>query len=432
MGRSENISPAGVLIRAARLFAAGTPVEVMMTVPAGILPNIAGELLFVGCVARILPAAWSGGIPGVAIAFQHYQTVAPQQPASAPQKLAAAPQEPAVAPQEPASASLSSALEAPTPSIILVVDDDQVTTAVLADLFGRQSYTVNIARDGRSALDSIAKDPPDVILLDIVLPGLDGVEICRQIKREPASRLTPIILMTASSTKERRIAALQAGADEIVAKPVDPEELLTRVGALARVKRYTDDLDAASSIVMTLAVMVESRDGHREGHCHRIANYATALGRDLPLSAKDLQALHRAGFLHDIGMLAVPEVVLRKSGRLNPEEYELMKSHTIVGDSLVEGLRSLQAVRPIIKYHHERLDGSGYPDGLQGDAIPLLAQIIGLVDIFDAVTTQRPYQDAKTVEQAIAVLMEQVDRGWQRRDLVERFAALIQTGKIAV
>jgi putative two-component system response regulator len=191
-------------------------------------------------------------------------------------------------------------------------------------------------------------------------------------------------------------------------------------------------LDAAGSIVMTLAVMIESRDGYKEGHCHRIANYATALGRGLGLGSKDLQALHRGGFLHDIGMLAIPEPVLRKSGRLNPEEFELVKSHTVIGDSLIESLRSLQAVRPIIRHHHERFDGSGYPDGLRGDAIPLLAQIIGLVDAYDAVTTQRPYQQAKPIDEAIGVLMQQVERGWRKRDLVEGFIGLIQAGKVAV
>jgi putative two-component system response regulator len=144
-----------------------------------------------------------------------------------------------------------------------------------------------------------------------------------------------------------------------------------------------------------------------------------------------LQALHRGGFLHDIGMLTIPEPVLRKSGQLKPEEYELVKSHTVVGASLVEGLRSLQAVEPIIRYHHERFDGSGYPDGLQHDQIPLLAQIIGLVDVYDAITTRRPYQDAKSAEEGIAVLKDQAARGWRRPDLVDRFVELIQAGKVS-
>jgi putative two-component system response regulator len=197
------------------------------------------------------------------------------------------------------------------------------------------------------------------------------------------------------------------------------------------VKRYTDDLDSAASIIMTLAVMIEARDGYAEGHCHRMANYATALGRSLQLGSDDLQALHRGGFLHDIGMLAISEAVLRKAGALEPEEYELIKSHTLVGDSLVSNLRSLQAVRPIIRHHHELLDGSGYPDRLRGDDIPLLAQIMSLVDIYDAVTTQRPYRQAKPIDEAVAVLRNQVQRGWRRSDLVEQFVSLIESGKVA-
>src|SRR5437870_1167411 len=322
-----------------------------------------------------------------------------------------------------AAASVSSTLWelSAEPPAVLVVHHDEAAAAIVARLLGSEGYTVNIARDGPSALDCIANNPPDVVLLDMMIPGLDGFEICRRLKREPATRLTPVILVTALSTKEHRLAGLEAGADEVFTKPVDAEELLTRVRVLARVKRYTDDLDAAASIVMTLALIIESRDGHTEGHCHRMANYATALGRSLQLGRNDLQALHRGGFLHDIGMLAIPEGVLRKSGGLNSEEYELVKSHTVIGDSLIEGLHSLQAVRPIIRHHHERFDGSGYPDALRGDEIPLLAQIIGVVDAYDAVTTDRAYQQAKPAEQAISVLMQQVERGWRRRDLGERF-----------
>jgi putative two-component system response regulator len=314
---------------------------------------------------------------------------------------------------------------------VLVVDDEPSVTSFLARLLVREGYVVNTAHDGPSALTSIAEHPPDVVLLDVMVPGLDGFEVCRRLKREPGTRLMPVVLVTALSAREDRIKGLEAGADEFLTKPVDTHELLTRVRSLARVKRYTDDLDSAASIIMTLAVMIEARDGYAEGHCHRMANYATALGRSLQLGSDDLQALHRGGFLHDIGMLAISEAVLRKAGALEPEEYELIKSHTLVGDSLVSNLRSLQAVRPIIRHHHELLDGSGYPDRLRGDDIPLLAQIMSLVDIYDAVTTQRPYRQAKPIDEAVAVLRNQVQRGWRRSDLVEQFVSLIESGKVA-
>ena len=173
--------------------------------------------------------------------------------------------------------------------------------------------------------------------------------------------------------------------------------------------------------------MVEARDGYGDGHCSRMANYAVGIGRLLQLNDTDLQSLYRGGFLHDIGMLAIPDSVLRKLGPLAPEEYELVKSHTVIGDTLCANLRSLQAIRPIIRHHHERLDGSGYPDGLAGDDIPLLAQIISVVDVYEALTTRRPYQDTRPPREAIEILRQHAGRGWRRHDLVEGFTQIVKT-----
>jgi putative two-component system response regulator len=277
---------------------------------------------------------------------------------------------------------------------------------------------------------SIVAKPPDVILLDVVLPGANGFEICRRLKADRRTRLTPILLITGLHERERRLEGLDAGADDFLTKPVDAQELLVRVRSLARVKRYTDDLDSAASIIMALAVLIEGRDGYSEGHCHRMANYASALGRQIGLPEEDLQTLHRGGFLHDVGMLVIPDSVLRKPGPLTPEEFELVKSHTTEGEKLCGSLRSLQAVLPIIRHHHERLDGTGYPDGLRGDDVPLLAQITGLVDVYDAITTKSAYQGAHPTHEAIDVLRGQAQRGWRRPDLVEAFATLIDSGRL--
>jgi len=308
---------------------------------------------------------------------------------------------------------------------LLVVDDDEGVTSLYYRLFAGQGYAVDVAHDGPSALAAAQTAPPDAIILDVGLPGWNGLDVCRRLKREAATRLTPVVLLTGMAGREQRLEGLAAGADEFLAKPADTQELLARVRSLVRVKRYTDDLDSAASIIETLAVMIEARDGHSEGHCHRMANHATALGRRIGLGSEDLQTLTRGGFLHDIGMLAIPDAILRKTGRLEPEEYELIKSHTIVGESLCGNFRSLQAVRPIVRHHHERVDGSGYPDGLKGDAVPLLAQIVGIVDAFDAITTNRPYHTAATAAEAIAVLKEQVARGWRQQTLVDEFAAIV-------
>jgi putative two-component system response regulator len=314
---------------------------------------------------------------------------------------------------------------------VLVVDDEQGVATLFARVLSAEGYSVETASDFDSARDVLERHPPDTILLDIMLPGTDGFTICKWLKDNAATRLTPVILVTALGDRHSRINGRRVGADDFLTKPVDSQELIARVASAVRLKRYTDDLDSAASIVMTLAVMIEARDGITEGHCHRMANYATAIGRALGLGGADLQALHRGGFLHDIGMLAVPAGVLLKAGPLEPDEYERIKSHTVIGDNLCRNLRSLQSVRPIVRHHHEQRDGSGYPDGLKGDEIPLLAQIVSVVDLFDAVTHSRPYQAAQSAEEAIEILRRQVDQGLRDRTIVETFARLVSRGVAA-
>ena len=314
---------------------------------------------------------------------------------------------------------------------ILVADDEEAIAQLLRRMLVKEGYDVEVVGDGLAALRAVDAFKPHVVLLDVNMPEMSGIDVCRRIKQDVAHRLTPVVIVTGMAQRERRIEGLDAGADEFLSKPVDPQELLARVRSLVRMKRYTDDLDSAASLVVSLALLIEARDGNTEGHCYRMANYATALGRALGLGDQDLQALHRGGFLHDIGMLAVPDDVIRKTGPLNPDEFELMKSHTTVGDTLVGSLRSLEPVRPIVRHHHERYDGSGYPDGLVGDAIPLVAQIVAVVDVYDAVTTRRPYQDAHNVQEAIDILRGQAVRGWRRADLVDAFATLVESGRLA-
>jgi cyclic di-GMP phosphodiesterase len=200
------------------------------------------------------------------------------------------------------------------PSRVLVVDDDETVSSLFARILSREGYSVETAANFESARRLLERQPPDVILLDVVLPDAGGFSICKQLKDDASTRLIPVILVTGLSDPESRINGRRAGADDYLTKPVDPQELIARVSTAARLKRYTDDLDSAASIVMTLAVMIESRDGLTEGHCHRMANYATAIGRALGLNATDLQTLHRGGFLHDIGMLAIPPLCAVESG----------------------------------------------------------------------------------------------------------------------
>ncbi|MGE5359137.1 MAG: HD-GYP domain-containing protein [Bacteroidales bacterium] len=313
---------------------------------------------------------------------------------------------------------------------VLVVDDLAANAEVLERALKARGYVVSIAHDGPTALRLVAEESPDIVLLDIMMPGMNGFEVCRQIKSSPATRLTPVVLVTGLGDREDRIRGIEAGADDFLTKPPVLAELTARVRSLVRLKRYTDELESAESMVVSLALTIEARDAYTEGHCERLARYATALGRELGLPDRDLAALYRGGYLHDLGKVGVPDVVLLKQGPLSPDEIILMRSHPIVGDRLCGGLRSLRPVRPIIRHHHERLDGSGYPDGLAGDEIPLLAQIISIVDIFDALTTSRPYRRALEHEDASRELFDEARQRWLNADLVAAFTAMVRERRL--
>jgi putative two-component system response regulator len=297
-------------------------------------------------------------------------------------------------------------------------------------LLTAQGYEVDTAFDGESALMAIEGQNPDVILLDVQLPGLDGFEVCRRVKQIPETRLIPVVMVTGLHARDDRIAGINAGADDFLVKPFDVGELQARVRSLLRLKRYTDELDSAEAVILSLALTVEARDPYTEGHCQRLAHYATALGRALSLADDDLAGLFRGGYLHDVGKVGIPDAVLQKPGRLTDEEFDLMKQHTVIGERLCGNLRFLRPVRSIVRHHHERLDGSGYPDGLRGGEIPLLAQIVGIVDVYDALTSARSYRSALSPEEAFEELGRDVSDGARHQDLVEAFVALGRSGEL--
>jgi putative two-component system response regulator len=306
---------------------------------------------------------------------------------------------------------------------VLVVDDLASNLRLLEQLLKAQGYDVLSAGDGDEAMTLVRLEQPDVIVSDVRMPKRDGFDLCRDLKSSPATRLTPVVLMTGSQEVDDRVRAIEAGADDFLTKPIDRPELNARVRSLMRLKRFTDDLDSAEAVLRSMALMVEARDAYTQDHCERLAQYATALGTTLQLSEDDILTLARGGYFHDIGKIALPDSILLKPGDLTPAEYERVKEHPIVGDRLCGDLRVLHRVRPIVRHHHERLDGSGYPDGLSGDDVPLLAQIISIVDLYDAMTTTRPYRGALPADAAFAQLEREVAIGWRRRDLVDAFIA---------
>lgn len=309
---------------------------------------------------------------------------------------------------------------------VLVVEDDPQNARLLTRLLETDGFVVTVVGDGSAALSAVAQRAPDVILLDWMLPKLTGIEVCQRLKRDPTTRLIPVVLLTALDARENRLAGINAGADDFLTKPYNAEELRARVQSLVRLKRYTDELESAESVITSLALTVEARDATTDGHCQRLAYYATALGAAVGVNDDELASLDRGGYLHDVGKIGIPDTVLLKPGQLTRDEYFLMQQHTIIGERLCGNLRSLALVRPIVRHHHERLNGSGYPDGLRGDAIPLTAQIVGIVDAFDAITMTRPYRAPRSRDQAFDELLADVRSGLFDRELVAQFLRLVE------
>jgi putative two-component system response regulator len=307
---------------------------------------------------------------------------------------------------------------------VLVVDDYEPTARAMRDLLTAAGYIVRVAHNGTDALRVASEDPPDLVLLDVVMPGMSGVDVCRELKARSLTRLTPVVLITGNHDRAQRLAGLDAGAEDFVSKPIDVPELQTRVRSLIRMKRLTDELESTEAIMTMLGQIVEARDPYTEGHCARLADFATALGAALGLGRVDLDTLKRGATLHDVGKIAIPDGVLLKEGPLDSAEISLMRQHPVVGDNLCRTVRSLERVRPIVRSHHERADGRGYPDGLSEGEIPLLAQIVGVVDVFDALTTNRPYRKAMPVQTAYDIMIADAESGWCPARLVATFIDL--------
>ncbi|MGB4781620.1 HD-GYP domain-containing protein [Candidatus Methylomirabilis sp.] len=315
-----------------------------------------------------------------------------------------------------------------TNKTVLVVDDNAQNVELLTALMQAEGYEVVAAADGLEALALVAASPPDLILLDIMMPKLDGYAVCRRLKQEAPTRLVPIVLLTALGAEEARIRGIEAGADDFITKPFSRAELKARVRSLLRLKVFTDELEHAEAMLLTLGRTVEAKDPYTQGHCERLAAYSVALGRKLGLPPEELTALDRGGALHDLGKIGIPDAILLKTSGLSETEWTIMREHTVIGERICQSLRSLQRVLPIIRHHHERWDGSGYPDGLVGEAIPLTARILQVVDIFDALRTARPYKPALSIKTACDILRDEVARGWRDPGVVESFIELVELG----
>lgn len=280
------------------------------------------------------------------------------------------------------------------------------------------------ANSASQLLSILDKRSVDLIVLDMALLDMPAIECCRRIRANSRSELTPILMLTTSKADQIAAAGLRSGADDFLEKPFQPETVRARVRSLLRFKSTVDRLEESETILLALAQAVEQRDHATAGHCERLALFSVALGMAMNLPRQQLLALHRGGYLHDLGKVAMPDAVLFKAGPLTENEWQMMRTHTVRGEDICRPMRCLVPVLPIIRSHHERWDGSGYPDGLKAEEIPLLARVLQMADIFDALSTARPYKPAFSVDDALRIMKQETDRGWRDPRLMELFCRL--------
>jgi putative two-component system response regulator len=312
------------------------------------------------------------------------------------------------------------------PPRILVVDDNPNTMSLMNELLASRGYDVVAVADASEAEAEIERRSPDLILSDVIMPGKSGYELCRELKENTATRLIPFVLITGLTEREDRVRGIEAGADDFLNKPIFPEELFARVKSLIKLKEFTDELETAESVLCTLGLSVEGRDPYTEGHCQRLAERASSLGRYLQLEEDEIIALRRGGYLHDLGKIAVPDEILKKGANLTSEEWIVMRRHPITGENICRPLKSLRLVLPIIRNHHEHFNGTGYPDGLDARNIPLLARILQVVDVYDALRTARPYKPALSHDHAAVTMREEAQAGLWDEELVMEFFSMLE------
>ncbi len=312
---------------------------------------------------------------------------------------------------------------------ILIVDDNKVNVELIRAQLKPFDYKVDVAYDGEEALERIDKHPPDIVLLDLMMPKISGYEVCRSIKQNKKTQFIPVIVITALQELEDKIKAIELGADDFLVKPFNKLELTTRIKSLLQVKSLHDDLETSENILFSLAKAMEAKDLYTRGHSERVAKIAVAIAEAMNLNQREVEIINKGGLLHDIGKIGVKEHILLKPGRLTDEEMAHVQTHAKIGYDICSPLKSIEEALPCIRSHHERHDGSGYPDGLKDNDIPLKGQIMAIADAYDAMTTDRPYREGMPRETAIKIFEDEINSGQWNPELVTIFLETLKEGK---
>jgi putative two-component system response regulator len=312
---------------------------------------------------------------------------------------------------------------------ILVVDDEQPILDLLVRILVRDGYQPITATNGLEALEIVSREAPDLILLDVTMPILDGFAVCQRLKDNEATALIPVTMLTGLDDREHRLRGIAVGADDFLTKPFEHSLLRARIRSQLRIKRLTDQLERTESVIFMLALAVEAKDTYTEGHLRRLSSYSEQLATAISLSAEQVKAIRFGGLLHDIGKISIDDAILRKPGKLTDEEYTQIKRHPEYGARIIQAMRFANDVGPIIRHHHERWDGKGYPAGLAGEEIPIGARIVAIVDAYDAMMTDRPYRKSLGIEETLRRMREGSGREWDPI-LLDRFIRMVEGGEL--
>jgi putative two-component system response regulator len=313
---------------------------------------------------------------------------------------------------------------------VLVADDAPQNLLLIQKILRSPRCQILTASDGKEALEKVIAESPDLVLLDVMMPEIDGFEVCRSIKQHEQLQLIPVIMITGLQEPEAKIHGLESGADDFINKPFSIAELVARIRSSLRLKSITDELEHAESVLFSMALGVEAKDPTTNGHCERLSLYSQKLGHRLGLSPGELKALKRGGILHDIGKLGIPDAILLSPNTLSSEEWDVMRQHTLIGERICQPLRSFREVLPIIRSHHERWDGGGYPDSLRKDEIPITARILQTVDVFDALCSERPYKPSFGMRVVHETMREEAQKGWRDHELLYEFFKLVESQEV--